>query len=112
MTSYSISDEETKKTISEVYTKYQYLTDPHGAVGYKALADYLAEQDAAHPTASSNRKGIFLETAHPVKFYDSVEPVIGQPIPLPQVIVDIIGKEKQSKKIPAQYSQLKEYLLS
>lgn len=112
MTSYSISDDETKKTIAEVYTKYQYLTDPHGAVGYKALADYLAEQDTARPAAAPGLKGIFLETAHPVKFYDSVEPVIGQSIPLPPAVVDIIGKEKQSKKIRAHYSQLKDFLLS
>lgn len=121
LTSYSISDEETKETIRDLYTNHNYLSDPHGAVGYKALVNYLAAQNAAgpgspstQPAAPSGRKqkGIFLETAHPVKFYDTVEPVIGQSIPLPEAVEALLGKEKQSKKIEAQYSQLKDFLLS
>jgi threonine synthase len=104
LTSYSISDEQTKETLRDVYSNYQYLTDPHGAVGYRALNTYLAAQPG--------QKGIFLETAHPVKFYDTVEPVIGESIPLPAAVSAILGKEKQSKKIDAQYSQLKDFLLS
>ncbi len=110
LTSYSISDEETKETIRDVYTKNHYLTDPHGAVGYRALIDYLAAQNTAYP--GRKQKGIFLETAHPVKFYDTVEPVIGRPIPLPPTVQALIGKEKQSIKIDPLYSQLKDFLLS
>src|SRR5450756_2513594 len=72
LTSYSVTDEQTKDTLREVYSQHHYLPDPHGAVGYRALADYLAAQNAAHPAAPAP-KGIFLETAHPVKFYDTVE---------------------------------------
>jgi threonine synthase len=108
LTSYSITDEETKETIRDVYSNHQYLTDPHGAVGYRALTDYLAAQNTAHP----GQKGIFLETAHPVKFYDTVEPVIGQSIPLPATVEALLGKERQSIKIDAVYSQLKDFLLS
>jgi threonine synthase len=103
LTSYSISDEQTKATIREVYHDYHYLTDPHGAVGYFALQQWLA----AHP----GRKGIFLETAHPVKFYDVVEPVIGEKVPVPEAVLQIMDKAKQSIQIKADYQQLKEYLL-
>ena len=111
LTSYSITDQQTKDTLREVYTQHHYLPDPHGAVGYRALADYLAAQNAAQQ-ATPAPKGIFLETAHPVKFYDTVEPIIGETIPLPASVQAILGKQKQSKKIDAQYSQLKDFLLS
>ncbi len=70
MSSESISDEETAETIREVQTEYQYLTDPHGAVGFLALKRYLQD----HPGDS----GFFLETAHPVKFHDVVEEITGK----------------------------------
>jgi len=99
----SISDEQTKATLREVYNKHQYLTDPHGAVGYYALQQYLL----AHP----GQKGIFLETAHPVKFYDVVEPVIGQKVPVPEAVEAILGLPKQSIRMNAEYEQLKQYLI-
>jgi len=104
LTSYSISDEETKATIRDLYTRYHYLPDPHGAVGYLALERYRA----THPGA----KGIFLETAHPVKFYDSVEPLIGEKIPLPASVTPLLSKQKHSKKISTAYNDLKDFLLS
>ncbi|HEY4150238.1 MAG TPA: threonine synthase [Chitinophagaceae bacterium] len=103
LTSYSISDEQTKATIREVYHDHHYLTDPHGAVGYFALQQWLAE----HP----GQQGIFLETAHPVKFYDVVEPVIQEKVPVPEAVLQIMDKAKQSTQIKADYQQLKEYLL-
>ena len=103
MSSISITDEETKATIKVVRQSDNYLLDPHGAVGYLALKKYLEQ----HP----GRKGIFVETAHPVKFYDVVEPVIAEKIPLPKSISAIIGKEKIATKIDADYKNLKEYLL-
>lgn len=102
LSSYSITDEETKDTIKAVFEKYHYLPDPHGAVGYLALQRYLAQ----HP----GEKGMFLETAHPVKFYDVVEPVIGQAIPLPQVVQSMMVLNKQSQLIEPEYEALKAYL--
>ena len=103
LTSYSISDEETKATIRNVYDRYHYLPDPHGAVGFLALEQYLEK----HP----GDKGIFLETAHPVKFYDAVEAETGRKVPLPDSVSHLLGKEKHTIKISPEFSQLKDYLM-
>jgi threonine synthase len=104
LSSYSITDEETSAAIQALWKDYHYLADPHGAVGALALQRYLREH--------RGDKGIFLETAHPVKFYNTVEPVIGQTIPQPEVVAALQHKEKQSKKMDARYSELKDFLLS
>jgi threonine synthase len=104
MTSYSITDEETRRTIRDVYRKYHYLPDPHGAVGFLALEKFLSE----HP----GEKGIFLETAHPVKFYDAVEAETGEKVQLPGTVKDLLGREKNNTKITADFGQLKEFLLA
>jgi threonine synthase len=104
LSSESISDEETVATILDLYTNHHYLPDPHGAVGYLALRRYLA--------AHAGAKGIFLETAHPVKFYDVVEPLIGNHIPLPENVKTLLNRKKHSIRIAPDYAQLKEYLLS
>jgi threonine synthase len=110
LTSYSISDEQTKAAIRSVWSDYHYLPDPHGAVGYIALEKYLNEHNGRHDRPVL--KGIFLETAHPVKFYDTVEPIIGQPVPMPSSVEALLGQHKQSKKIKADFGELKDFLLS
>lgn len=99
----SISDEETKRTLKKVYETTHYLLDPHGAVGYHALEDYLK----THPT----QKGIVIETAHPVKFFDVVEPIIDSPIKIPAAIKQQLGAEKKSLLIENNAEALKEFLL-
>jgi threonine synthase len=104
MSSFSFSDEETLAILKEVYFTTSYLLDPHGAVGYGALKKYLQRYPG--------NAGIFLETAHPVKFYDVVEPVIRQKIPMPDVVNNLLKFKKQSIKMDAKYEELKDYLLS
>lgn len=104
LSSCSISDDETRATIRRVYQEYDYLLDPHGAVGFLALERYLQ----AHPDA----QGILLETAHPVKFYDVVEPLIGEKVPLPNAVQEIMQLPKKSTLMPANYAALKEFLFS
>jgi len=96
----SISDEETIDTIKDVYSRIGYVLDPHGAVGYAALRRYLNE--------NSGQKGIFLETAHPAKF-DSVEKIIGQPIPAP-ASRGKAGAERKTR-IDNDYETVRELLL-
>jgi len=103
LSSYSISDEETMATIKEVYERSKYLLDPHGAVGYLSLKRFLQ----THP----GRKGIFLETAHPVKFPDAVEKATSKEIDLPSSISSLMKSEKKSIKMSASYESFKNFLL-
>jgi len=102
--SVSISDLDTKHTIQRVFIENNYLLDPHGAIGFLALERYLS----AHP----NQQGFFAETAHPIKFYDVVEPLINQTIPTLPSILDMVNKEKKSKKLEIDYEEFHDYLLS
>ena len=102
LTSYSFSDDETREAMQEIKKKSGYIADPHGAVGYLGLKKYLKEHKG---------QGIFLETAHPVKFLDVVEPVLNETIEYPQQILDVINKEKVATKIST-YQELKDYLVS
>ncbi|WP_421806256.1 threonine synthase [Flagellimonas sp.] len=102
LSSYSFSDEATKKTMKEVYTKTGYVMDPHGAVGYLGLKEY----QKSHPDTF----GIFLETAHPVKFLDVVEATLGIGPAIPAQIQKVMDKVKKSHRI-ANYEELKQYLL-
>lgn len=104
LSGYSISDEQTMETISKVWKEQQYLLDPHGAVGYRAMELYLEQ--------FPNRKGFILETAHPIKFPEAVEKGIGTAIEYPAAIADLMKKEKNSILMEASSNQLKEYLIS
>ena len=104
LSSVSITDSETEETIRRVFKESGYLLDPHGAVGYLALERYLAE--------NPGKKGFILETAHPVKFPESVERITGQKIPVPEHVKPIMLAEKKTTLIPADYESLKSFLYS
>lgn len=99
----SFSDKETKKAISYVYEKYKYIPDPHGAVAYLGLVEYLKN--------SKNNTGVFLETAHPVKFGEIVEEVIKKEVPMPKQLKSYLKKEKKSIELPNNFEELKKFLL-
>ena len=100
----SITDKETTDTISGVFQQQNYTLDPHGAVGYLGLKRYFD----GHPGS----KGIFLETAHPVKFPDAVEKYTGVKPGIPASMKDIMNNKKVSIKMRPQYALLKDYLMS
>ena len=102
LSSYSFTDAETRTALLELYKEFNYVADPHGAVGYLGAKTYLENNDAYV---------VFLETAHPTKFLDVVEDVIKKTLPLPSQIEAVIDKEKVSNKI-ATYEKLKSFLLS
>ena len=101
LTSYSFTGEETREAMKEIKNKSGYIADPHGAVGYLGLKKYLEHNKA---------QGIFLETAHPVKFLDVVEPVLNETIEYPQQILNVMNKKKVSIEIST-YEELKQYLM-
>ena len=102
LSAYSVSDAETKATIKKVFNEYQYLLDPHGAVGYRALEQYLSHH--------RSNNGILIETAHPVKFYDVVEPVIGEAIALPDTVEGQMNRNKNSILIGNDIAELNSFL--
>jgi threonine synthase len=106
VSAYSISDDETTDAIRQVYLEKNYLLDPHGAVAYLALQKYLETN-----SAKAEQAGIILETAHPVKFYDVVEPIINKTIDLPPAIEAISGKQKISIQMDNDYKTFHSYLL-
>jgi threonine synthase len=103
LSSYSFTDEATREALLEIYNTYDYVADPHGAVGYLGCKAYLETQPNAHC--------VFLETAHPTKFLDVVEAVIKEKQPLPVQIEAVMGKPKAATKI-ATYEDLKQFLLN
>ena len=103
LSSYSFSDAETRETMKKIYGESGYVADPHGAVGYLGLKKY----QELHPDVY----GIFLETAHPVKFLDVVEETIGKQVAIPDQIKKVMDREKKSISIK-EYNELKQYLLN
>jgi threonine synthase len=101
--SVSVDDAITKATIKEVFEKYNYLLDPHGAVAYKAINDYIQD----HP----NDKGFILETAHPVKFPDTVEEVTGITIKIPENVQHLLSKSKKSVMLNSSFKAFKDWMM-
>ncbi|WP_396633870.1 threonine synthase [Maribacter sp. R86514] len=102
LSSYPFNDNQTKEALKEIYNINGYIADPHGAVGYLGLKKY----QETHPETY----GIFLETAHPVKFLDIVEETLNEKLEIPTQIEKVMGKTKKSIKIST-YEGLKDFLL-
>ncbi|MCK8479415.1 threonine synthase [Psychroserpens algicola] len=103
LSSFSYSDAETKAALLEIYERYNYVADPHGAVGYLGCKEYLKTHENTHC--------VFLETAHPTKFLDVVEEVIQTKVDLPPQIEAVMDKTKVATKIST-YEDLKVFLLN
>ncbi len=99
--SFSYTDAETLEAMKSIYKTDGYIAEPHGAVGYLGLKKELQN----YPNAI----GIFLETAHPIKFLDVVEPALNIKLPIPTQIESVLNKEKVSVKIKS-YEELKAFL--
>lgn len=99
--SYTFTDEETKSAMKKIHLNSGYVAEPHGAVGYLGLKKELLNYQ--------NAVGFFLETAHPIKFLDVVEPVLNVKLEIPKQIESVLNKEKISIKIKS-YEDLKSFL--
>lgn len=97
----SYIDDDIRETIDQTYRTTGYLLDPHGACGYRALKEMLQPGET----------GFFLETAHPAKFLDTVESVIGEEIAIPDKLQAFMSGEKQSVLMPPLFPRLKQFLL-
>jgi threonine synthase len=99
----SCSDAATKNILRKLYQETGYLADPHGAVGYYGWEQIRNE--------FPEYTGIFLETAHPAKFHDMMQEVIGENIPIPDRLRDALDKTKQCTPLSSNFSDLKKSLL-
>ncbi|MCK5538560.1 MAG: threonine synthase, partial [Bacteroidales bacterium] len=100
---YSFNDKKTKQCISDVYNRYNYLLDPHGAVAYLGLLEYMKTE---------NVNGIFFETAHPAKFKEIVEKQIPIKINMPKRLEKCLSKNKKTIKIENSLNELKKILIN
>ena len=96
------TNEQIAETMKAVWQTEKYLLDPHGACGYRALQEGL----------QADETGIFLETAHPAKFKDTVEEIIGEEIAIPEKLQAFMRGEKQSIEMSKQFADFKSYLMS
>ncbi len=101
---FSYTDDETRETIREIHEKQGYLMCPHTAIGYRAAMEYQEEKDDSGPCVT-------LATAHPVKFRDVIEPVIGQKIEVPDRLSHWISEEKKSIEMGSDFESFKQFLL-
>ncbi len=101
MTGATYSDAQIEQTLKNVWDRNNYLLDPHGACGYQALADELYEDEV----------GVFLETAHPAKFKDTIDRVLNIDLAVPEKLQAFMIKEKNTVQLKPTLNDLKHYLL-
>ncbi len=95
------SDEQIKATMRQCYEETGYVLDPHGACGYQALKDGLQEGEV----------GVFCETAHPAKFKEKVDAILGTDIEIPERLAAFMKGEKQSVPMTKDFADFKAYLM-
>ena len=105
ISAWSFTDSLTKNMIKNVFDKYDYLIDPHTAVGMLGLGKYRL-------CSNSFKKCIVLSTAHASKFSKDVEKIINQKIELPNQIKNLLNRDKISIKLNKKFDSFKDFLLS
>lgn len=95
------TDEQIRETVKTTYQQTGYLLDPHGACGFRALKEGLKEGET----------GVFLETAHPAKFLETVEDIIADKVTIPAKLQEFMKGEKQSLPLSKEFADFKAYLL-
>ena len=98
-----LSDEEDKETIKYIKDTYDYVADPHGAIGFAAVQNYQSTH--------SDYVGVYLETAHPAKFLNVMDDVLTEPIEIPERLKILASKQKVAKLLPSEFESVKTWLL-
>ena len=96
------TDQQIAETLKNTFDETGYLLDPHGSCGYRALKEQLKDGET----------GVFLETAHPAKFKDTVEEILGTSIEIPAKLQEFMKGTKQSIQLDKDFAGFKSYLLS
>jgi threonine synthase len=101
----SVSDEKTRKTIAEVYSRFRIILEPHGAAAWYGLNDFLNNEKP-----DSDHFFISLETAHPAKFSEEIERILGFKPPLPPALSGLTEKKEEYLSIEGNYEKLREFI--
>ena len=96
------SDEQIRQTMRQCYEETGYILDPHGACGYQALVDGLQPGEV----------GVFCETAHPAKFKEKVDEILGIDVEIPDRLAAFMKGEKQSVPMTKDFADFKQYLMN
>ena len=96
------SDEQIKETMRKCYAETGYVLDPHGACGYRALEEQLKDGET----------GVFCETAHPAKFKEKVDAILGIDTPIPERLTNFMKGKKQSVEMPKDFADFKRFLMT
>lgn len=96
------TDGQIRETVKAAYEETGYLLDPHGACGYRALTESLQDGET----------GVFLETAHPAKFLETVEGIIGRPVEIPAKLQEFMAGTKQTVPMPKDFESFKAFLMA
>ena len=102
ITGATYSDDQIAETMRDCYARTGYILDPHGACGYRALKEQLHDDET----------GIFLETAHPAKFKDTVDRILGIDLPIPEKLQAFMRGQKQSIPLSSDFADFKAYLMA
>ncbi|MBK8921709.1 MAG: threonine synthase [Saprospirales bacterium] len=102
---YAFTDEQTRAAMQQVFQQHAYIMDPHGAVGYLAWKAYQQEK-------SSRATGVILETAHPSKFREAVESILGSTVEIPDTLARLSARKKEAVQMPVNYIQFREWLIN
>ena len=95
------TDDQIRQTMRACYEDTKYILDPHGACGYQALADGL----------HSDEVGVFCETAHPAKFKEKVDEILGIDVEIPERLANFMKGQKQSVPMTKDFADFKQYLM-
>ena len=96
------TDEQIADTMRQVFKTTGYVCDPHGACGFRALSERLRDGET----------GVFLETAHPAKFKQTVDNILGSDIEIPAKLQAFMNGKKQSVAMSSDFKAFKQFLLS
>jgi len=100
---YAFTDSETQRVMRDVFSSNKYVMDPHGAVAYLGLKEFLK-------SSNTNTLGIFLETAHPAKFKDVVDETLQTSVPIPKDLEKFLLHSKKSIPMSKDYQAFKDFL--
>ncbi len=95
-------DEQIKETMRQCYAETNYILDPHGACGYRALQEGLKDEEI----------GVFCETAHPAKFKEKVDSIIDANVEIPERLAAFMRGQKQSVEMTKEFKDFKRFLMN